>query len=61
MRKFEEVTHTVPLVYQPSQIPGGTMTRPKGALFPLAQYTVSDGACLHLRVYTCYGVHGYKT
>ena len=37
-----EVAHTVPLVYQPTQLPGGTMTRPEGALFPLPPYTVYD-------------------
>ena len=50
MRQLWEVAHTVPLVYQPDQLPGGTMTRPKGALLPLPPYTVYDGACLHLRV-----------
>ena len=29
MRKPGEVAHTVPLVYHPSQLPGGTMTRPE--------------------------------
>ena len=50
MCKPGEVAHTVPLVYQPTQLPGGTMTRPEGALLPLPPYTVYDGACLHLRV-----------
>ena len=45
-----EFTHTVPLVYQPTQLPGSTMTRPEGALLPPPAYTVYDGACLHLRV-----------
>ena len=34
MRKSGEVSHTVPLVYQPTQLPGGTMTRPEGAFTP---------------------------
>ena len=50
MRQIGEVAHTVPLVYQPIQLPGGTMTRPEAALRPLPPYTVYDGACLHLRV-----------
>ena len=50
MRQLGEVVHTVPLVYQPTQLPGGTMTRPEGALLPLTPYTVYDGACLQLRV-----------
>ena len=50
MRRPGEVTHTVLLVYQPTQLPTGTMTRPEGALLPLHPYTVYDGACLHLRV-----------
>ena len=60
MRRLGEVAHTVPLGYQPTQLPGGPLTRPEGALLPLPPYTVHDGACLHLRVYTCHGVHGYK-
>ena len=50
MRQPEEVTHTVPLVYEPTQLPGGRMRRPEGALLPLPQNTVYDGACLHLCV-----------
>ena len=50
MRQIGEVLHTVPLVYQPTQLPGGTMTRPEGALLPLPPYTVYNGACLHLGV-----------
>ena len=50
MRPLGEVTHTVSLVYQPTQLPGGTMTRPEGALLRLPPYTVYDGVCLHLRV-----------
>ena len=61
MRQLGDVAHTVPLVYQPTQLPAGTMTCPKGALLPLHPYTMYDGACFHLRVQTCYGVHGYKT
>ena len=50
MRQSGEVAHTVPLVYQPIQLPGGTMTCPEGALLTLPPSTVYDGACLHLRV-----------
>ena len=50
MRQLFEVANTVPLVYQPTELPGGTMTRPERALHPLPPYTVYDGACLHLRV-----------
>ena len=50
MLQLGEVAHTVPLVYQPTQLPGGTMTQPEGALLPLPPYSVYDGACLHLRV-----------
>ena len=50
MRQLGEVAHTVRLVYKPTQLPEGTMTRPEGALLPLPPYTVYDGACLHLRV-----------
>ena len=50
MRKPGEVAHTVPLVYQLTPLPVGTMTRPEGALLPLPPYTVCDGARLHLRV-----------
>ena len=50
MRKPAEVPHIVLLVYQPTQLPGGTMTRPEGALPPLPPYTMYNGACLHLRV-----------
>ena len=50
MRQVGEVPHTVPLVYQPTQLPGGTMTAPDGALLPLLPYTVYDSARLHLRV-----------
>ena len=50
MSQIGVVVHTVPLVYQPAQLPGGTMTRPEGALLCLTPYTVYDGACLHLRV-----------
>ena len=35
MRPLGEVAHTAPLVYQPTQLPGGTMTHPEGALPPL--------------------------
>ena len=35
MREPGEVSHTVPLVYQPTVLPRGTMTRPEGALLPL--------------------------
>ena len=45
-----EVARTVPLVYQPTLLPGGTMTRPEGVLLPQPLYTVYDGSCLHLRV-----------
>ena len=45
MRKPGEVAHTVPLVYQPTQLVGGTMTSPEGALLPLPPYTMYDGAC----------------
>ena len=34
MRKPGEVAHTIPLVYQPTQLPGGTITRPEGAFTP---------------------------
>ena len=34
MRKPGEVAHTVPLVYQTTQLLGGTMTRREGALTP---------------------------
>ena len=34
MRPPGEVARTVPLVYQPTQLPGGMMTRPKGAFTP---------------------------
>ena len=50
MRQPGEVAHTVPLVYQPTQLPGGMMIRPEGALLPLPPYTVYDGARLHIRV-----------
>ena len=49
-RAVSSVTRTVPLVYQPTQLPEGTMTRPEGASFPLPPYIVYDGACLRLRV-----------
>ena len=52
MRQVGEVARTVPLVYQPTQLPGGPVTRPKGALLPLSPYTLYDGACLHLPVET---------
>ena len=45
-----KVAHTVPLVYQPDQLPGRPMTRPEGALLPLPPYTVYDCACLQLRL-----------
>ena len=38
-----EVARTVPLVYQPTLLPGGTMTRPEGVLLPQPLYTVYDG------------------
>ena len=50
MCKPGKVIDTVLLVYRPTQLPGGTMTRPEGALLPLPPYTVYDGACSHLRV-----------
>ena len=50
MCQLGEVARTVPLGYQPTQLPGGPMTRPKGALLPQPPYTVYDCACLHLRV-----------
>ena len=50
MCKTWGAAHTVPLVYQPTQLAGGTMTRPEGALLPLPPYTVYDDACLQLRV-----------
>ena len=50
MRQLGGVAHTVPLLYRPTQLPGGTITRPEGALLPLPPYTVYNGACLHLRV-----------
>ena len=34
MRPPVEVARTVLLVYQPTQLPWGTMTRPKGAFTP---------------------------
>ena len=52
MRQRGEAAHTVPLVYQPTQVPGlpRRPTRPQGALLPLPPYTVYHGACLHLCV-----------
>ena len=34
MCKLGVVAHTLPLVYKPIQLPGGTMTRPEGAFTP---------------------------
>ena len=34
MRQPVQVANTVPLVYQPTQLPGGTMTRSEGAFTP---------------------------
>ena len=50
MRQLGEVTDTVSLVYQPTQLPGGMIKRPEGELLPLPPYIVYDGACLHVRV-----------
>ena len=50
MRQLGKVAQTVPLVYQPTQLPGGPMTGLEGALLPLPPYTVYDVACIHLRV-----------
>ena len=50
MLQIREVTCTVPLVYQRTPLPGGTMTRPEGVLLPQPLYTVYDGSCLHLRL-----------
>ena len=48
MRQPVEVTHTVPLVYQPTQLPGGTMTRPEGAFYSPYPHT----PCMTVHVYT---------
>ena len=50
MRQLREEARTILLVYQLTQLPGGPMTGPEGALLPLPPYTVYDTACLHLRV-----------
>ena len=50
MLQIGQVARTVPLVYQPTLLRGGTMTRPKGVLLPQTLYTVYDSSCLHLRV-----------
>ena len=48
MLQIGEVARTVLLVYQPTLLPGGTMTRPEGVSLPQALYTVYEGLCLHL-------------
>ena len=48
MCKHVEVACTVQLVYQPTQPPGGTMTRPEGALYSPYHHT----PCITVHVYT---------
>ena len=48
MCKPVEVARTVPLVYQPTQLPGGTMTRPKGASYSPYPHTL----CMTVHFYT---------
>ena len=62
LRQCVEVARTVPLGYQPTQLPGGTMTPPEGAILPFNPLT----PCMTVHVYTFVckldaGVHGYKT
>ena len=48
MRQTVEVVHGVPLIYQPSQLPRGTMTRPEGAFYSPYPHT----PCMTVLVYT---------
>ena len=47
MRELGEVAHTVPLVYQPTELPGRTMKRLEGALLPVHPYTHTLPPCTH--------------
>ena len=48
MCKCVEVARIVPLVYQPTKLPGGTMTRPEGAFYSPYPHT----PCMTVHVYT---------
>ena len=48
MCKCVEVARTVLLVYQPTQLPGGTMTCPEGAFYSPCPHT----PCMTVHVYT---------
>ena len=67
MCKCVEGARTIPMVYQPAQLPGGTMTRPEGASYspyphmPCRTVHVYTSVCKLATVYTVTKPKGRST